>query len=277
MKLLPKNLASRFFGSVVNLKVPVFSRLAKVLFARAYKLNMAEASKPLSDYANIGELFIRTLCPGRRPIADSEVVCPVDGKVSQAGPLAGEKLELIQTKGKLYSLKDLLRDEALASRFAGGRFATIYLAPFNYHRIHSPVSGKLISASYIPGTLWPVNSWSVERVEGLFAINERITTRILLSGGGEMLLVKVGATNVGRIAVNYAPDWITNMGKLSRRSPRLDYTPRCEYRFEKGGELGRFEMGSTVILIADKNVCIRHPDLFLSRLGTSIRVGEALC
>ena len=276
MKLLPKNLESRLFGNLINLKIPFLSKLARNLFAHAYALDMSEASRPLDSYANIGELFVRELLPGKRPVAESEVVSPVDGRESQTGSLEGPDAEMIQAKGKTYSLSSLLRDAELASRFSGGRFATIYLAPFNYHRIHSPVKGRLLSASYCPGTLWPVNPWSVERVEGLFCINERLTTRIAVDGGGELLLVKVGATNVGRIVVNYAPNWITNVGKLPRTSPRLDFSPKEEVRFEKGEEIGRFEMGSTVILVADRVLSERNPGLFASSLGKPVRMGQSL-
>ena len=276
MKLLPKNLESRLFGNLVHLKIPVLSKWARNLFAKAYRLDMSESALPLSSYANIGELFVRQLAPGKRPLANAEVVSPVDGRESQTGILNGKNPQMIQAKGKTYSLAELIRDEDLAAHFANGRFATIYLAPFNYHRIHSPVAGKLVSASYCPGTLWPVNPWSVERVEGLFCINERITTRIAVDGGGELLLVKVGATNVGRIVVNYAPNWITNVGKLPRKAPRIDYIPRSEYRFERGAELGRFEMGSTVILVADEILASRLPELFQSTLGKAIKMGESL-
>lgn len=276
IKLLPKNLESRLFGNLINLKIPILSKFARNLFAKTYHLDMSEASRPLSGYANIGELFVRELLPGKRPVAESEVVSPVDGRESQTGSLEGPDAEMIQAKGKTYSLSSLLRDAELASHFSGGRFATIYLAPFNYHRIHSPVKGRLLSASYCPGTLWPVNPWSVERVEGLFCINERLTTRIAVDGGGELLLVKVGATNVGRIVVNYAPNWITNVGKLPRTSPRLDFAPKEEVRFEKGEEIGRFEMGSTVILVADKVLVERHPNLFAASIGKPVRMGESL-
>ncbi len=276
MKLLPKNLESRLFGGLVNLRVPFFSKLARNLFAKAYSLDMSEASRPLADYANIGELFIRELLPGKRPVADACVVSPVDGKVSQSANLVGGNAEMIQAKGKTYSLAELCRDADLAARFDGGRFATIYLAPFNYHRIHFPVKGRLLSASYCPGTLWPVNPWSVERVEGLFCINERVTTRVAVDGGGELLIVKVGATNVGRIVVNYAPNWITNVGKLPRTSPRLDFRPGEEFCFEKGSELGRFEMGSTVILVADRILLERFPNLFLESVGKPVKMGQSL-
>jgi phosphatidylserine decarboxylase len=275
MKLLPKNAASRAFGVFTRLRIPVFSKLARNAFAAYYKLNMEESEFPLSHYRNIGELFIRRLKPGARPIADSEIVSPVDGVLSQTATF-DERQELIQAKGKTYTLKDLLRDEEMAKRFEGGAFATIYLAPFNYHRIHSPVKGELVDASYCPGTLWPVNAGSVERVEGLFCINERLTSRIRLEDGSEILVVKVGATNVGRIGVVYSNDLLTNAGKIPNSGKRMDWVPSEKVTFEKGGELGRFEMGSTVILVVDKKIRERNPGLFQSRVGTAVKVGEAL-
>ncbi|WP_290742246.1 archaetidylserine decarboxylase [Fibrobacter sp. UBA4309] len=275
MKLLPKNAASRIFGIVTRLRIPVFSKLARDIFAAHYQLNMDEAEYPLNHYRNIGELFIRRLKPGARPIADSEIVSPVDGVLSQTLTFDSNQ-EMIQAKGKYYTLKDLLRDDELAKRFDGGAFATIYLAPFNYHRIHSPVKGELVGASYCPGTLWPVNVGSVERVEGLFCINERLTSHIRLEDGSEILVVKVGATNVGRIGVVYSDDLLTNAGKIPRSGKRMDWKPEGKVSFEKGGELGRFEMGSTVILVVDKKIRERHPDLFKGRLGQAVKVGEAL-
>ncbi len=275
MKLLPKCAVSRAFGAFTRLKIPVVSRVARNAFAAYYKLNMAEAEFPLERYANIAELFIRHLKTEARPIADALVVSPVDGRLSQTASLEPGG-EMIQAKGKTYTLSSLLRDSQTAKDFEGGAFATIYLAPFNYHRIHAPVSGKIVSASYCPGTLWPVNVGSVERVEGLFCINERLTTRIDCGDGAEMLVVKVGATNVGRIGVSYTEDLLTNAGKLSKKQPRLDWIPEKEILIEKGAELGRFEMGSTVILIANRALCARRPNLFRESLGKAVRMGEAL-
>lgn len=275
MKLLPKNAASRAFGALTRLRVPVISKVARNWFAAYYKLNMDEAEFPLDHYRNISELFIRRMKPGARPIADTEIVSPVDGVLSQTATFDG-KQEMIQAKGKTYTLKDLLRDDEMAARFEGGAFATIYLAPFNYHRIHSPVKGEVIGASYCPGTLWPVNVGSVERVEGLFCINERLTSHIRLEDGSELLVVKVGATNVGRIGVAYTDELLVNAGKLPRNCKRYDWTPKEKITVEKGGDLGRFEMGSTVILVVDKKIRERHPDLFKSRVGQAVKVGEAL-
>lgn len=276
MKLLPKNAVSRVFGVFTRLRIPFLSKFARNAFANYYKLDMSEAEFPLSHYRNIGELFIRKLRPGMRPIADAEIVSPVDGVLSQTGTFDGDEQTLIQAKGKNYSLKSLLRNAELAERFKGGAFATIYLAPFNYHRIHSPVKGDLVLSSYCPGTLWPVNVGSVERVEGLFCINERLTSQIRLQDGSEILVVKVGATNVGRIGVVYSDSILTNAGKMPRDNKRMDWIPNREYSFERGDELGRFEMGSTVILVVDKNIRERHPDLFKSRLDQAVKVGEAL-
>ena len=275
MKLLPKNAASRAFGALTRLRLPIISKVARNWFCSYYKLNMDESEFPLDHYANIGELFIRRLKPGMRPIADSEIVSPVDGVLSQTATF-DDKQELIQAKGKTYTLKDLLRDDEMAARFEGGAFATIYLAPFNYHRIHSPVKGQVLDASYCPGTLWPVNVGSVERVEGLFCINERLTSHIRLDDGSEMLVVKVGATNVGRIGVAYTDELLVNAGKLPRNQKRFDWMPKAPIDISKGGELGRFEMGSTVILVVDKKIRERHPDLFKSRVGQAVKVGEAL-
>lgn len=276
MKLLPKNAASRLFGAFTRLRIPVLSKVARTAFAKYYRLNMDEAEFPLSHYRNIGELFIRRLKPGMRPVANAEIVSPVDGVLSQTGTFDDGRQELIQAKGKTYSLCSLLRNDELARKFEGGAFATIYLAPFNYHRIHSPVKGELVDASYCPGTLWPVNVGSVERVEGLFCINERLTSRIRLEDGSEILVVKVGATNVGRIGVAYSDDLLTNAGILPRSGRRLDWMPNKIFNFEKGAELGRFEMGSTVILVVDKNIRARYPELFKSRVGQAVKVGEAL-
>jgi phosphatidylserine decarboxylase len=225
MKLLPKNAASRVFGAFTRLHIPFLSKIARNAFANYYKLDMSEAEYPLSHYRNLSELFIRRLKPGMRPVADAEIVSPVDGVLSQTGTFDGDEQTLIQAKGKTYSLKSLLRSEELVERFKGGAFATIYLAPFNYHRIHSPVKGDLVLSSYCPGTLWPVNAGSVERVEGLFCINERLTSQIRLEDGSEVLVVKVGATNVGRIGVVYSDTLLTNADKLPRDNKRMDWIP----------------------------------------------------
>ncbi len=277
MFLLPKNLVSQVFGIFTRLRLPGISAKARDWFASHYQLNEEESEKPFSEYPNIATLFIRHLKKGARPIDPSaEVVSPVDGVLSQTGVFDNNSQEMIQAKGKNYDLASLLRSEEMAKDFEGGFWATIYLAPFNYHRIHTPVSGSIVSAHYCPGRLWPVNLGSVERVEGLFAINERLTTRIKMADGAEMLVVKVGATNVGRIALSYKEDWITNSSKLTRQNPRLDWFATSPIAIEKGSEMARFEMGSTVILIGNKKLRDRQPDLFKSKLNQAVQVGQSL-
>lgn len=277
MLLLPKSLVSQVFGIFTRLRLPGISAKARDWFASHYQLNEEESEKPFSEYPNIATLFIRHLKKGARPIDPSaEVVSPVDGVLSQTGVFDNNSQEMIQAKGKNYDLASLLRSEEMAKDFEGGFWATIYLAPFNYHRIHTPVSGSIVSAHYCPGRLWPVNLGSVERVEGLFAINERLTTRIKMADGAEMLVVKVGATNVGRIALSYKEDWITNSSKLTRQNTRLDWFATSPIAIEKGSEMARFEMGSTVILIGNKKLRDRQPDLFKSKLNQAVQVGQSL-
>lgn len=277
MRVLPKNCFSQVFGVFTRLKIPFISAKARDWFARYYQLNMDEAELPLQDYPNIASLFIRHLKEGARPIAKANVVSPVDGKLSQTGCFEENSTEMIQAKSKNYTLASLIRDEKLAKSFEGGAWATIYLAPFNYHRIHSPVTGSLVSAHYIPGTLWPVNKGSVNRIEGLFAINERIVSRIAMENGAEILVVKVGATNVGRIVLSYKEDWISNSTSLARSSSRLDWEPSEAISFEKGQEIARFEMGSTVILVANKALRSQNPELFKDYLDKDLLLGQSLC
>ena len=278
MSLLPKNAASRLFGAMTRCRLPIFSAWVRNTFVRYYKINMEEAEHSLSDYPNLAQLFIRRLKPGARPLAEGvEIVSPVDGVLSQTGSLDFGAMQMIQAKGKNYSLASLLRDEDLAREFAGGCWATIYLAPFNYHRIHSPVAGELVSAHYCPGHLWPVNRGSVQRIEGLFAINERLITRIRVREQGEILVVKVGATNVGRISVAYTDELITNSSQSpNRKVSRTDWFPQTLSAFSLGQELGCFEMGSTVILVCNKALADRNPGIFQSYVGSAVQMGQAL-
>jgi phosphatidylserine decarboxylase len=279
LKLLPKNAVSRAFGGFSRAKIPLVSRFFMNWFAKHYKINLKESEIPENGFANIHELFTRILKKDARIIEDNaEVVCPVDGVLTAFGLLTGEHPEYMQAKGKFYSLESLLRNKELAKRFSGGIWATIYLSPYNYHRIHSPVSGNVIAAYYCPGMLWPVNAGSVERIEGLFSINERLITQINTYDGGEVLLVKVGATNVGRIAVDYKKDWFTNSmpPPASRKALFTKWEPEQTYAYTKGQEIARFEMGSTVILVCNRTVLQRTKHLFTQLEGKKVLMGQAL-
>jgi len=277
LSLLPRNAISQAFGAIARLRLPIFSAAFRDWFVRQFNIDMSDSARPQQEYANVHELFIRELKAGAREIASSEVVSPVDGKLSQEGYLDSADLQMIQAKGRTYSLTSLLRDPDLAARFQGGSYAVIYLAPFNYHRIHSPADGSLISALYCPGTLWPVNSSSVQQIDELFCVNERLTSRIKLKAGGEILVVKVGATNVGRISLAYTPDIVTNSARVPSKTHACSvWNPLAPILLSKGSPLGVFELGSTVVLVCSREVRERNPQLFQGKCGSDVRMGQSL-
>jgi phosphatidylserine decarboxylase len=187
--------------------------------------------------------------------------------VSQAGRAEGGRL--VQAKGLDYTLEALLADPALAARFRGGAFTTLYLSPRDYHRIHSPLAGQIVGYRYVPGHLWPVNAASVRGVRGLFTVNERLVT-VIDTALGRCAVVAVGAMIVGRIHAFYDPT--IPVSNLPRARPvSRDY--RTPIPIAKGQELGAFEMGSTVILILEAGRARLREGLVE---GARVRVGEAL-
>ncbi len=243
LKLVPKNGLSRGVGWLTRGPWPRLVHQAMIRgFARALRVRTDEAELPLSDYETFSQFFVRRLRAGARPV-DSDpgtLVSPCDGALGATGRIEGNTL--LQAKGRPYGLEDLLQDAVWSRRYENGAYATIYLAPFDYHRVHSPVDGEIVESRHIPGTLWPVNPPSVTRVEDLFAVNERLVTHID-TASGPVGIVMVGATCVGRIRMLY-DQGVTNDGTcLGVKS----YSPPVEVR--KGDELGLFEMGSTVVLL----------------------------
>ncbi|MGZ4032316.1 MAG: archaetidylserine decarboxylase [Tumebacillaceae bacterium] len=242
MNLIPKNTLSRMAGKFASSS---FSKLIVPFYIRKFNINVSEAEKEVEEYPNLVEFFIRRLKPHLRPIdeAADSIVSPVDGKVSQLGTI--EQGNLIQAKGVFYTVTELLGGDAeRAKRYEGGTFLTVYLSPTDYHRIHTPVAGTVTGYTYVPGTLFPVNPFGVRAVQGLFAKNERLIT-YFDTEAGEVALVKVGATIVGSVKVEYDELAGTNIrgGQLSAK--RVDNGPR----YEKAEEVGRFEFGSTIILL----------------------------
>lgn len=277
LALLPRNAISQAFGVVARAKLPIFSTQFRNWFVRHFQIDLSDAAKPLEQYANVHELFVRELVSTARPIAETEIVSPVDGVLSQWGVLDNPDLKMIQAKGRTYSLSSLLRSSETAEKFHGGAYAVIYLAPFNYHRIHSPVEGDLIEAQYCPGTLWPVNSSSVQQIDELFCVNERLTSYLQIPKGGEALVVKVGATNVGRISLAYTTDLITNSYQVpDRNQPMSRWIPKEILSVKKGGPLGTFELGSTVVLVISSEVYQRNPQVFQAWQGKAVRMGQSL-
>jgi phosphatidylserine decarboxylase len=269
LRLVPKNALSRAVGALTRWRAPPFLRLAAMkAFARRYGIDLSECPD-LETYRTFGEFFARPLRPGLRPVAAGEqvAVSPVDAVVSEAGIAAGGRL--VQAKGLSYSAAALLADEDLARRVEGGAFATLYLSPKDYHRIHFPLGGKVLGWRYVPGRLWPVNPASVRTVPGLFAVNERLVT-VLDTPAGRCAVVAVGATVVGRVHAYYDPA-VPLTNRAGGAPGRRDY--EAPIAVEKGQELGAFEMGSTVILLFEPGRMHLDPRL---APGAAVRVGERI-
>jgi phosphatidylserine decarboxylase len=265
--VLPQHALSRLILRATRVRTRWFKNALVRGFLRLYTVDMTQAqqSDPLS-FGSFNEFFTRALKADARPIAADprDIACPVDGMISEAGTIDGNRL--LQAKGRYYTLTDLLAGQPWASRFEGGSFATIYLAPFNYHRVHMPLRGELRSTVYVPGRLFSVNRVTALAVPRLFARNERVLTEF--DGAlGEFALVMVGALNVGSMATVWAGD----ITPAARRVITL--LPPQHVALDKGAELGRFNMGSTVILLFEAKRARWHAGV---RAGASVRMGQSL-
>lgn len=270
LRLVPKNALSRLAGALTRWRAPAPLRRAAMRgFAARYGIDLAECPD-LSCYETFGAFFARPLLhPGLRPVAPGErvVTSPVDGVVSETGEAASGRL--VQAKGIDYTAATLLGDAALARRFEGGAYLTVYLSPRDYHRIHFPLGGRVTGYRYLPGRLWPVNPASVRTVPSLFGVNERLVT-LLETPLGACALVAVGATIVGRVHAWYDPAVpVTNRAGASPQA--RDYPEPIGV--EKGQELGAFEMGSTVILLFERGRVRLDARV---ATGARVRVGERI-
>ena len=266
LAVLPKHLMSRAAGALANRPVPRPLRPSVYrAYSRVFGAKPEEAELPLAEYPTLNAFFTRALRAGLRPVADAAIVSPADAAVGAAGPVAGGTL--VQAKGRDYSLAALLGDDALARRMDGGSFATLYLAPRDYHRVHVPVDGVITGAVYIPGELWPVNLFAVANVADLFAVNERIVITIERPGGGAVAVVLVGATMVGMTRLAF-DDLHTNARR--RDVQRRSYAPPRPVR--AGGPLGHFEFGSTVIVVCSPE----SGAVDALAVGQTVRMGERL-
>jgi phosphatidylserine decarboxylase len=213
-------------------------------FIRRYGVDMSEAVDPdPAHYRTFNEFFTRALKPGVRPLAQADFVCPVDGAISQFGALEGNRL--LQAKGHHYTAQALVGgDAALAAHFDGGHFATLYLSPKDYHRIHMPCSARLTRMVHVPGDLFSVNPVTARAVPGLFARNERVVC-VFDTAFGPFVLALVGATIVGSMATVW--HGVVNPPRSSRlREWRYDDAP---VELKQGDEMGRFLLGSTVVML----------------------------
>lgn len=270
--LLPKHLISRLVGYLAAARLGFISHALIKLFIRAFGINMAEAKfEKATDYQSFNEFFTRPLKDGIRPVvSDAQVLAhPVDGAVSQAGAIVGD--QLIQAKGHYYSVQALLGgDAATAAEFNDGTFACIYLAPKDYHRIHMPVDGVLREMIYVPGELFSVNPLTAANVPGLFARNERVVA-IFDTPVGPMSLTLVGATIVASIETVWAGTVTPPAGKDVFRWQYPASGPNA-VRLQKGDEMGRFKLGSTVVLTFAKGAVELLPTNFpgaVTRMGTA--------
>jgi len=267
--LLPKQLLTVLAGQVANARWGGTTTWIIRRFIEHYGVDMAEAAE--SDpaaYASFNEFFTRALKPGLRPLAPADLVCPVDGAISQFGAI--DEHRILQAKGHGYTTTALLGgDPALAAPFEHGQFATIYLSPRDYHRIHMPCDGRLVRMIHVPGTLFSVNPTTAEGVPELFARNERVVC--LFDGArGPWALVLVGATIVGSMATVW--HGVVNPPRPGR--------PR-EWRYDdravtlaQGEEMGRFLLGSTVVLVFPRAAGLRFNPAWAP--ARPVRLGEAM-
>jgi phosphatidylserine decarboxylase len=266
--LLPKQAITVFAGKVANARGGRITLLIIRWFIGRYGVNMQEAAATdIASYATFNDFFTRALRDGARPLAATQFICPVDGAISQFGEIDSD--QIFQAKGHHYSTTALLGgDRALAERFKDGTFATIYLSPKDYHRIHMPCDGKLKSMAYVPGSLFSVNPATAAGIPGLFARNERVVCEFE-SDFGPWVLLLVGATIVGSMATVW--HGVVN-------PPRSNVISTWQYedqdiRLSKGEEMGRFLLGSTVVLLFPKDTLMFAPAW---QAAKSVKLGEAM-
>ena len=266
--LIPKQALTALAGKFASARAGNTTTAVIRWFVNRYQVNMAEAANPdIASYATFNEFFTRPLKPGARPLAQADWVCPVDGAVSQLGSI--ERDQIFQAKGHSYSTTALVGgDAALAAQFQDGHFATIYLSPRDYHRIHMPCDGKLLRMIYVPGDLFSVNPTTARGVPGLFARNERVVC-VFDTAHGQMVLTLVGATIVGSMATVW--HGLVNPprpGRLWEKS----YQPGA-VTLRQGEEMGRFMLGSTVVLLFPKTDMSFNPGW---QSAAPVRLGDAM-
>ncbi len=265
---LPKRLLTQLAGKLAGLEGGKVTTAVIRWFAKRYGVNMAEAANPdPASYASFNQFFTRPLREGARPIADADFVCPVDGAISQFGPIEFD--QVFQAKGHFYSTTALVGgDRALAARFESGDFATIYLSPRDYHRIHMPCAGRLTQMIYVPGELFSVNPATARGVPGLFARNERVVC-VFEGEFGPFVMVLVGATIVGSMATV----WHGVVNPPRRPDIAKRSYAEGEVVLEKGAEMGRFLLGSTVVMLFPKDTLRFGSDW---APGGPVRMGEPM-
>jgi len=263
-RLLPSIWLGRLVHWASRVKTPWFKDLLINGFCRLYPVRLEEAAEPdTSRYPSFNAFFTRALRDGARP-PDADplgILCPADGRVQQAGRI--DRGQLLQAKGLYYGVDELLADPRALPAFDGGQFLSIYLAPQDYHRVHTPLTGRVRSMHYAPGERWAVNERTAGAVPRLFTVNERICCHFE-GEYGTFCLVLVGALNVASISTVWAGDVLPLRPRTSRR---WQYGERSRIKLARGAEMGRFNLGSTVILLLPPN---------LGQLQTTLTPGDEL-
>lgn len=267
-RVIPKSLVSRIFGIIALIPMPS-GLMQKIInwYVAKYGVNLEEAVIPEKGFRNLNSFFTRQLRKNARRISrgKEDVVSTTDSRVDQYGKIT--KDTILQAKGVDYSVRDLIPSE-MAEKFIDGSFITLYLSPGDYHRIHSPVTGEITGYYNIPGKLFTVQEFMVKGLKGLFAVNERLITYIKTKKG-YVAVCKIGAINVGKISLSYDKA-VTN--RFIRRPREFFYGEGDMPSVKKGDEIGTFNLGSTVIIIFQKNM-VRFDRL---KAGTKIKMGERI-
>jgi phosphatidylserine decarboxylase len=269
--IVPQHLISKIAGAAARSESSWLRSQLINRFVKAYDVDMAEAERAASEYRNFNDFFTRALKPGTRPLADAatDVICPADGAISQIGKI--EQGRIVQAKGQSYTAAELLGgDDALAAKFEGGNFVTIYLSPSDYHRVHMPVAGSLRETAYVPGDLFSVNTVTAENVERLFSRNERLSC-VFDTSLGSVASVMVGAMIVASIETVWGGLVEPHGKELIKISFADSDDPK--HRFEAGDEMGQFLLGSTVILLFEPGKIAWSDDL---QPLSVVRMGQSL-
>lgn len=268
-QILPQHLLSRVVGRLAECRLPWLKNLLIRRFIAAYGVNMQEAAQEAPEaYANFNDFFTRALKPGLRLLPDdtAAIVCPADGAISAIGRIEADSI--FQAKGKSFSLQALIGgDDSWVQRFRNGSFATVYLSPKDYHRVHMPAGGLLREFIYIPGELYSVNQTTAENIDGLFARNERAVC-LFDTDAGPMAVILVGAMIVAGIETVFAGH-VAPAGRELRRTHYVDLAQPV--RLERGAELGRFKLGSTAIVLFGEGAVDWDASL---QTGSATRMGQ---
>ncbi|KQM26921.1 MULTISPECIES: archaetidylserine decarboxylase [unclassified Sphingomonas] len=267
--VLPKQRLTVLAGRIAGARGGAMTTRLIHWFVGKYGVDMGEAANPdIASYATFNDFFTRPLKPGARPIAAADFVCPVDGAISQLGPI--DDHHMVQAKGHRFTTTDLVGGDAeLAGRFQHGSFANLYLSPKDYHRLHMPCDGRLLRMIHVPGALFSVNPVTARGVPNLFARNERVVCVFESAEHGLFVMVLVGATIVGSIATPW--HGVVNAKRTGKPSD-WRYTDR-DITLAKGEEMGRFLLGSTVVMLFERDRIAFTPDWAPER---TVRLGEPM-